>query len=626
MLKLASGRATLALVGMLAGSAVLLPRESLADLVVSGDVLFPSFFDGAESEDASAVLRLEGRSGAEAFADWPDLIARGDYREALAFAEQYLQRDPRSGLAHEARGSALLMLSQLDRAQQAFREATRVEDGQSGPWLKLGMVQMENNQLEDAEASLNRALAIEPANRFAHQRLAMLYDFLGRDEEAITHYRQGLVGAPLFYVGVAVDLGRLLNQYGRFAETIQVLEPRVPVSSDIGQASYILARAYLATGRYADAEIRFARALELGVAPTQSRLGIAVSQRERGDLAAAAQTIDAVIEADPGAPLPYLERGTIRLAEGRPDQAAQDFDTAARRGADPRTGARRLARYYTDRDDFEQGAQILEGLVEAQEAGPEDYARLSELYLAAGRQGAGLAVLERGVDAYPDNGFLTYRTASYLAATGQYAQALPWFERALRGQPQNPAMLRAYSLALSRAGQLSRSVDVAGDLYALRPDRPDVAVFYAARLEGADRLAEAESLYRALLEDSPDAPLVLNNLASIIAKRGEYNEAEQLARRAIDLVPDNARLLDTLGWILYGKGDYGASAEILAGAALLEPELAVIQYHYGMAVSMAGDAASASAALSRALELEPDASWAGDARDHLAEIAAPTRG
>jgi tetratricopeptide (TPR) repeat protein len=623
MAKQANSRATVALAGLLAGSAVLLPRESLADLVVSGDILFPSFLTGAESESGNTLIRLEGRRDAEAFAAWPDLIARGDYREALAFAERYLASNPKSGLAHEARGTALIMLRQFDKAQQAFLEASRVEDGQSGPWFKLGMVQMESNELKKAEASLNRALAIDPANRFVHQRLGMLYDYLGRDEEAITQYRQGLVGASLAYVGVAVDLGRLLNQYGRFAETIEVLEPRLPVSSGLGQANYILATAYLNTARWAEAETRFARALELGVAPTESRLGIALAQREQGELAAATQTINELIEAEPDAPLPHLERGTIRLAEGRPEQAAEDFATAVALGADPLTGAKALARYYAGQDAFDKARDVLEELVEDGDADPEVYAQLSELYLAMDQQAAGLAVLERGAGAYPDSSYLAFRTASYLAAMTQYDRSLPWFERALSLAPQNPAALRAYSLALSRTGDLARSADVAGELYALRPDRPAVAVFYAARLEGAGQVAEAESVYRELLEQAPDVPLALNNLASILAARGAYREAEPYARRATELVPDNGRLLDTLGWVLYGDGAYGEAAEILGRAAALEPGLAVIQYHHGMAASKAGDPARASDALRRALDLEPEASWAPQARDRLAQLLAP---
>jgi tetratricopeptide (TPR) repeat protein len=604
--------------------AALLPRESLADLVVPGDVMFPSFFsDELNETDARAVLRLEGRPGGAAFADWPGLVARGNYREALAFANRYLQSEPNSGLAHEARGTALLMLREIDEAEQAFREATRVEAGQSGPWFKLGMIQMEDNRLDQAESSLEKALAIEPTNRFAHQRLAMLLAYLGRDNEAITHYRQGLVGTPVTYVGIAVDLGRLLNRYGRFAETIEVLEPRLPVSSDVGEASYVLATAYLNTARFADAEARFERALELGVAPMESRLGIALSQRERGELAAAMQNINQLIDAAPDSPLFYLERGKTHLAEGRPELATQDFETAEKMGASPLTGAKGLARYYAEKDELGSALRVLRTQIDSGDADPETYTLASELYLADEQADAGLAVLERGAGAYPDSSYLAFRTASFLATTGQYAQSLSWFERALDGQPRDPVVLRAFSLALSRAGELTRSAEVAGDLYALRPDRPAVAVFYATRLEGAGQFAEAESVYRDLLARTPDVPLVLNNLASILAEREEYEEAAQFARRANELVPDNGRLLDTLGWALYGNGDYDEAAAVLRQAVSLEPALAVVQYHHGVAELKAGEAERAAAALSRALELAPQASWATEARGYLEQATGP---
>ena len=68
---------------------------------------------------------------------------------------------------------------------------------------------------------------------------------------------------------------------------------------------------------------------------------------------------------------------------------------------------------------------------------------------------------------------------------------------------------------------------------------------------------KAFDAYDRTLRNDPDNALVLNNYAYYLSLRGErLNEALEMAIKANELVPDNVYYLDTYAWVLYKLGRY----------------------------------------------------------------------
>ncbi|MEM8491116.1 MAG: tetratricopeptide repeat protein [Pseudomonadota bacterium] len=573
--------------------------------------------DRAGESDSAVVLN--GRPGEEAFSGLDALLASGNYQAILALANDYLKKDPESGLALEVKGMAQLLLGDIQQAERTLVRATGADGDLAGPWVKLGVAQMENSRFDQAESSLQKAVSIDANNRFAHQRLGMLYSFLKREDDAIREYRLGLRGASDSYVGITVDLARLLNKKGLHRSAASVLEPRLPQDYPDAVAQLVLADAFLGANAYAKAQLRYSRAAELGSPRLETGFGLAKSLRLQGETDEAMDTINALISEFPEVAALYQERGALYLAMDRPSRARGEFKRASGLGANAADSDMAFARYYAQRDDLDKAAVIYERLLDDSSVGRQAHAQLSEVYLASGRVTAGATLLDDGLKKYPSDSFLLFRSASYLASIGQIDRALSRFEETLQQAPNDPNVLRSYSLALSRAGKLDQSASAAEELYRLVP-QPDVALFYATRLQDSGQFDQAVRVYRDLLDQDPNAPLVLNNLASVLTESGDTAEAERLARRAVELVPSNGRLLDTLGWAIHRAGRHEEAAETLKRASQLQPDSGLIQFHYGVAAADAGSRSAARKALRSALESSPDADWAGVARTRLESL------
>jgi tetratricopeptide (TPR) repeat protein len=281
--------------------------------------------------------------------------------------------------------------------------------------------------------------------------------------------------------------------------------------------------------------------------------------------------------------------------------------------------ARQLLKYHLQNKEFPQAKNILVGFVAAGTAQPEEYAQLSELYLASGEVDKGEMVLRDGLKRFENNSYLTMRLGVYIAALKRYSEALPLLQKAHELAPKDPTTLNNLSNLQERLGDTAAASASAGQLYALAHG-PGEGILYASKLEADHKPEEAERVYREVVAMAPENVLALNNLAALLQDKGKLNEAEGLARHATQNVPDNSHLLDTLGWILVKEKNYQEGEQILQRSVSLDPNVGVFHYHSGVTETYLGKPTEARKELAEALRLEPSAIWAQDAQNHLSQL------
>jgi Flp pilus assembly protein TadD len=162
----------------------------------------------------------------------------------------------------------------------------------------LGIVLGRRGDRAEAQALLERAIALRPDRSEFQGNYGLLLIQMGRRPEGLARLRSRLDHNPRD-VNTRVNLGIALVEDGRAAEAIGELERALRVRPDSLPALTSLGRALLADGRAEPARSAFERALAIDPANPVAHLGLARAHLARGDRAAAREQMPVLERLDP---------------------------------------------------------------------------------------------------------------------------------------------------------------------------------------------------------------------------------------------------------------------------------------------------------------------------------------
>lgn len=339
----------------------------------------------------------------------------------------------------------------------------------------------------------------------------------------------------------------------------------------------------------------------------------AFAARKRGDYAAAEAKLERAITAEPAAPLPRLLLADMAFARKDDKKATALVNQAVAASQTKPAALHQAGQLLLQHARFEEALAKFD---EASRLGSE----VSDLGSAASLVG-----LQRGSEARARLEAVTAKRPGWLDAVGALVKldaASRQFEPALRridayekagGDRDVADQLRAGLLAergdlagairaLERASRSRLTAPVAARLISLKsrtgepgPEKSTVAwlsdnpndtavrLVLAEYYLGRGNRTEAIAQYEKVLQLRQDL-VALNNLAWLYDQQGN-SRALELARRAYAMAPQDARVQDTYGWLLLRKGSIDEAAGLLAKAAAAQPSDLEIQYHHAASLA-----------------------------------------
>ena len=124
---------------------------------------------------AAALLAGSSIAFAGAAEDAKNLIAQGQYAEALNKLDQHLSKNPQDASARFSRGLALVKLNRTNEAIKAFADLTRDYPQLPEPYNNLAVIYAQQGDYEKARDALEAALATHPSYATAHENLGDIY-------------------------------------------------------------------------------------------------------------------------------------------------------------------------------------------------------------------------------------------------------------------------------------------------------------------------------------------------------------------------------------------------------------------------------------------------------------------
>jgi tetratricopeptide (TPR) repeat protein len=116
-------------------------------------------------------------------------LSRNNTSGAIVEFEKEKQLNPLNGELYDRLGDAYIRNEQYDEAQHALNRAVLLEPNASGPYILLGKILLTQKNPVMASMYLERALHMDPGNYITHSLLAQAYRTEGRKADAEREFR-----------------------------------------------------------------------------------------------------------------------------------------------------------------------------------------------------------------------------------------------------------------------------------------------------------------------------------------------------------------------------------------------------------------------------------------------------
>ena len=515
----------------------------------------------------------------------------GRIRDAVVEAKQVLSTDPDNLAAHRLLGHIYFeTLGELGSDSQAqptlrlaveeFEHITRLAPDDSLAWQNLARLYRMDNDPRQAEAALQKLLAMEPESEEGLSQLALLYSDQGDFQKAIELLEGAaaqsssdkLLSALAYAYEQANDLDSAVQTYRRALQENDDPELRQRLAELLLRADRLeealaeyqalaegepgdaelqlrLSQIYRHQRRFAEAQAALARAQEL--APDSLEIGFNESllYEAQGDFRAA---------------LGVLSEMVARLTNAAGDYSPEE----ARRRA---IVLERLGSLHRQMESFDDAVEVFRLLLPlGEEEARRGYAQIIETQRQVRRLEAALATAQEALERFPEDSDLTLQRAGLLADRGDLEPAVAAARNLLDDSPADREVYLTLAQIYDRHKRYPEAEAALAEAEKL--SRPGAEIEYIHFLRGAlyerqEKYDLAEESFRRVLAMNPKSAVTLNYLGYMFAdKNMKLEESVALIQRALELDPYNGAYLDSLGWAYFRLGRLDQAEEYLVKA------------------------------------------------------------
>ncbi len=212
------------------------------------------------------------------------LEEKGENDQALLIWKKAVALDPGNEKVQNGLGISLYVHGEIREAFERLREAVRINPMSVQDRFVLGRFTLDQGDAEQALPDLQAAIAIRPHFESCEEALAGAYEALGRNTEALAHWRKALAidserGSAM--IGAAWLLATARDATLRNgAEAVRLAERARDAEPDNPEVLDTLAAAYAEEGQFARASATAGRALELAKAKKNHQLMADIRARQ----------------------------------------------------------------------------------------------------------------------------------------------------------------------------------------------------------------------------------------------------------------------------------------------------------------------------------------------------------
>jgi tetratricopeptide (TPR) repeat protein len=456
-------------------------------------------------------------------------------------------------------------LGNPQKAIQYLSGCLEIDPNSGAAMYELATIHAENNDFTSATLLLEKALLVNPENKWYNMMLAQVYQQTRRFNDAAGIYDKLLKNDPenleFLYMKAA-----LLATTGKIDEAIDALnklESKVGINEQITLEKQQL---YLRDGKVKEAFREIEKLIEFDPQEPKYYGLLADLYQTSGDTANALKYYLKIQELDPGNGFVHFSLANYYLQNGDPERSFEETKKGfLNQEVDIQT---KLQLYLMLTGNPSQPAlspaQEEELVALLMEAHPDEYLVYTvraETLLKQGKLAEARTEILKALEIEPNDYMLWERVLFIDNDLQEWENLRTHSAEAIELFPNQPQVYFLNSIACVQLAKYEEALAVA--------DEGMMYVVDNKRMEGQFLMLKGESLYKMgkvqqafeVFDESikldPDNYIALNNYAYYLSLTGkDLDKAERMSGKVIERFPDNSTYLDTYAWVLFKKGEY----------------------------------------------------------------------
>lgn len=518
----------------------------------------------------------------------------------------------------------------------AYKRAIELDPSAADIPAELAALYLRENKIQDAMATAEQALKIAPTNREANRVLGVIYAALsessrgGRTRGPVaggSATNDENLGKAIKYLETAVTgvigevdpnvratLARAYVLAGQYDKAIPILASLVEEQPAWADGPVLLAEAYAASGRNADAITWLKEHAEEDsrLLPTLADFyererrwkdaaetyGRAVQQSRRNSPELKSRYANALVFAGGRQNLEKARELLNELTTTRPADLSRTLyllsQTERRLGdftASESTARRIIAQnnrspwgYYAlaealeARRAFDDVVKELAPVIAENRGKPEFdvgllLPHIGFAYQELGQMDKAIAAFEEARKLSPKDPSLAAYLADANIVAKKYQAAVDVTKAALLDNPDDVRLIRVHARALRLAGKADQGIAVLEEATRKHGDDPTSFIALAQMYAEADRGAQAIRVLQEAQTRFPDDTSIAFELGATFDKQKKFADAEAAFKQVLNREPDNAAALNYLGYMLAERGErLDESVNYVKKALEIEPD------------------------------------------------------
>lgn len=500
------------------------------------------------------------------------------------------------------------------------------------------LVLHQQDQLEPAANSLEKAISEDPASAFLQRDLIRLYLEMGQEEKALAlaealaekdpddvdnllmlvrmKKNTGSQKQMLSLLGRILELdpenketylrlGKIFMENQQFSRALDLFSRMAARLPQYYVAHFYLGEAHLLSGNYTAAEQAFLKTIDLEpdlVEPRFKRIEILRRQADDTSYEKMLEIYEEILEIEPENDRALLETALIYHKTGQTDKAKNLFDELGKQASTSSRMAMVAVDTYIAPKRYDDAVIVFSNLLKSDPDNENLHFFLGMAHESADNPEAAIQHYLKVSSAHPQYKKTLLNIGFLYRKTGKEKKAVAFLEDHHQKNPKDIDIISYLSAFYEKDGHLEKAMDLLAKGLADAPENTSLLFRLGAIQDKAGQKQACIATMKKILRIDPDDASALNYLGYTYADLGIHlDQALALIKKALEIKPDDGYITDSLGWVYFKKQEYEKAVFYLEKAASLTEYESIIASHLADAYVKTGRLSKALAVYHRAI-------------------------